>query len=281
LAGYELEETILAVTNGIPPMGFGTFRRTGGAGIEAILFALETGYRHLDTAQSYGTERECGEALRRSGLPRDDVFLTTKITGENCRRGKLIESLRRSNDTIGIDAVDLTLIHWPVTPGGRLPMEEYLPELAEAQDLGLTRLIGVSNFTIADIREAESILGTDWLATNQVERHPLLRNQRLVDACAAHAIAVTCYLPLARGRCAGIPQIEAVAAAHGATPHQIALAVSLNEGHIVIPTSGHHTRIAENFAARDITLTPDELAHLRTADRNERQINPAWSPAWD
>lgn len=271
----------MATTNGIPPMGFGTFGRTGSAGIEAILFALETGYRHLDTAQSYGTERECGEALRRSGLDRDAVFLTTKITAENCRRGRLIDSLRRSGETIGVDAVDLTLIHWPVSPAGKLPMEDYLPELAEAQDLGLTRFIGVSNFTIEHIREAEALLGSDWLATNQIERHPLLRNQKLVDACAAHAIAVTCYLPLARGRCAGVRVIEEVAAAHGATPHQIALAMSLNEGHIVIPTSGHPTRIAENYAAGAITLTPDELARLRTADRNARQINPPWSPAWD
>ena len=271
----------MAVTNGIPPMGFGTFGRTGSAGIDAIGFALETGYRHLDTAQSYGTERECGEALRRSGIARDAVFLTTKITADNCRKGRLIESLKRSNEAIGVDAVDLTLIHWPVSPAGKLPMDEYLPELAEAQDLGLTRLIGVSNFTIADIREAESILGTDWLATNQFERHPLLRNQKLVDACVAHAIAVTCYLPLARGRCAGVPEIEAIAAAHGATAHQVALAFSLTEGHIVIPTSAHPARIAENWAARNVALSPQDLDAIRALDRTDRQINPTWSPAWD
>jgi 2,5-diketo-D-gluconate reductase B len=271
----------MATTNGIPALGFGTFGRTGSAGIDALLFALETGYRHLDTAQSYGTEGECGEALRRSGIPRDEVFLTTKITGDNSRRGRLIESLKRSNETLGVEAVDLTLIHWPVSPNGRLPMGEYLRELAEAQDLGLTRLIGVSNFTIVDIAEAEEILGPNHLATNQFERHPLLRNQKLVDNCARHGIAVTCYLPLARGRCAGIPAIEAIAEAHGATPHQIALAVSLNEGHIVIPTSGQRDRIAENYAARSILLTPAELDAIRAIDRNERQINPIWSPAWD
>jgi 2,5-diketo-D-gluconate reductase B len=271
----------MATTNGIPALGFGTFGRTGSDGIDALLFALETGYRHLDTAQSYGTEYECGEALRRSGLPRDQVFLTTKVTGENCRGGRLIDSLKRSNEKLGVDAVDLTLIHWPVSPSGRLPMDEYLPELAEAQESGLTRLIGVSNFTIADVDEAETILGPQSLATNQFERHPLLRNQKLVDACTRRGIAVTCYLPLARGRCAGAAAIEAVAAAHGATPHQIALAVSLNEGPIVIPTSGRRERIAENLAAGDIRLSPDELDRLRAADRNERQINPAWSPAWD
>jgi len=271
----------MAVTNGIPAIGFGTFGRTGSAGIDAILFALETGYRHLDTAQSYGTERECGQALRRSGLAREEVFLTTKITGDNSRRGKLTDSLKRSNETIGVDAVDLTLIHWPVSPSGKLPMDEYLPELAKARDSGLTGLIGVSNFTIADLTEADAILGPAALATNQFERHPLLRNQKLVDACTARGIAVTCYLPLARGRCAGIPAIETIASAHDATPHQIALAVSLCEGHIVIPTSGHRERIAENIAARDIALSAEELETLRAVDRNARQINPSWSPAWD
>jgi 2,5-diketo-D-gluconate reductase B len=271
----------LTNTNGIPQIGFGTYGRTGDAGIESMLFALATGYRALDTAQSYNTEHECGEALRRSGLARDEVFLTTKITGDNSRRGKLIASLQRSLETLGVDSVDLTLIHWPVSPSGRLPMEEYLQELAEARNLGLSRLIGVSNFTIADLLAAEKILGPRQLATNQFERHPLLQNQKLVDFCTMHSIAVTCYLPLARGACAGVPAIETIAAAHGATPHQIALAFSLNEGHIVIPTSGHRSRIAENFAATAIKLTPSELTALRATDRHERQINPTWSPKWD
>ena len=270
-----------ATTNGIPALGFGTFDRTGTAGIATLLFALETGYRHLDTAQSYGTERECGEALRRSSLKRDEVFLTTKITSENCHGGDLIDSLKRSNETIGVDAVDLTLIHWPVSPDGNLPMHRYLAELAQAQASGLTRLIGVSNFTIADLVEAEGFLGPNRLATNQFERHPLLRNQKLVDFCASKNIAVTCYLPLARGACAGIPAIEAIARAHGATPHQIALAMSLAEGHVVIPTSGKHARIAENWAAPNIELSRAELATLRGVDRNERQIDPVWSPKWD
>src|SRR4051812_21244610 len=172
--------------------------------MRAILAALEIGYRHLDTAQTYGSEGHCGEALRRSGLKPPEVFVTTKITGDNCRGGRLIGSLKRSCDALGLDRVDLTLIHWPVSPRGELPMETYLPELAEAQEQGLTRLIGISNFTIADTERALSILGPNRIATNQVERHPLLRNQRLVDYSASKGIAITCYLPLARGRCAGV-----------------------------------------------------------------------------
>ena len=265
----------------IPPMGFGTFGRTGDQGIAAILVALETGYRHLDTAQSYDTEAECGEALRRSGLDRDEVFVTTKVTGENCRRGRLIASLEKSRDTIGVEALDLVLIHWPVGPAGRLEMAAYLPELMEAQGHGITRLIGVSNFTIADLDEAEKLIGPGRLATNQFERHVYLQNRKLVAACAHRDIAVTCYLPLARGATAGDPAIEAIARRHDASPHQIALAYSLNQGHVVIPTSGRHDRIRENFAAKDIRLSTDDLAAIRRLDRNDRRIDPVWSPDWD
>lgn len=267
--------------HGIPPMGFGTFGRTGEAGVAAILHALETGHRHLDTAQSYGTEFECGEALRRSGLGRDEVFITTKVGDGNCRGGRMVPSLRKSLEELGIEQVDLALIHWPVSPAGRLDMKVYLPELTEAQGLGLTRLIGVSNFTIADLEEASSILGPGRLVTNQFERHPYLQNDRLASHCGANGIAVTCYLPLARGACAGDPVIEPIAQRHGATAHQVALAFSLTQGHIVIPTSGRHERIEENFAAQQIVLTPEEIIAIQRVDRGARQIDPVWAPAWD
>jgi 2,5-diketo-D-gluconate reductase B len=265
----------------IPAMGFGTFGRRDDAGVRAITHALELGYRHLDTAQSYDTERECGEALRRSGLRRSDVFLTTKVTGANCAAGQLIPSLEQSAANLGVDAIDLTLIHWPVTPSGRLDMRRYLSELAEAQARGLTRLIGVSNFTIADLEEAKTSLGPGRLANHQFERHPFLQNQKLVNYCQYNGISVTCYLPLARGRCAGDPVIDRIAARHGATPHQIALAFSLNQGLIVIPTSGKHDRIRENLAAKDNVLSPDDLEAIAGRDKAERQIKPAWGPAWD
>jgi 2,5-diketo-D-gluconate reductase B len=265
----------------IPPMGFGTFGRTGEEGIAAILVALETGYRHIDTAQSYDTEHECGEALRRSGVPRDEVFLTTKVTGVNCTRERLIPSLEQSRETLGVETIDLALIHWPVTPSGRLDMKSYLPELIKAQEQGLTRLVGVSNFTIADLDEAESIIGTGRLATNQFERHPYLQNRTLVAECRRRGIAVTCYLPLARGACAGDPVIEAVAKDHGATVHQIALAYSLNQGLIVIPTSGKPERIRENYGAASIRLSPAELAAIDSRERNGRQIDPVWASPWD
>lgn len=271
----------MPVSGAIPPMGFGTFGRNGDDGISAILFALETGYRHLDTAQSYDTEFECGEAIVRSGLKRDDVFVTTKVTHENCRPGRLVTSLERSRDTMKLDRIDLTLIHWPVGPSGRHDLGSCMDQLMDAQSRGITGLVGVSNFTIADLEAAEKLVGPNHLATNQFERHPYLQNRKLVAWCTAHNIEVTCYLPLARGACAADPVMGAIGKAHGANAHQIALAYSLNQGHVVIPTSSRTSRIAENFAARDIVLSPDELARIDALDRNGRQINPVWAPQWD
>ncbi|RYE88766.1 MAG: aldo/keto reductase [Hyphomicrobiales bacterium] len=262
-------------------MGFGTFDRTGDAGIATLLLALETGYRHLDTAQSYGTEAECGAALKRSGLKRNEVFLTTKVTGENCQPGRLVASLEKSRENLGVDRIDLTLIHWPVGPSGTFDKSSMFDQLLDAQSRGLTRLIGVSNFTIADIEAAKPLLGNAKLATNQFERHLYLQNTRLVDYCKANGITVTCYLPLARGASAGDPVVEAIADKHNATPHQIALAFSMAQGHVVIPTSGKAERVRENFAAGAIKLSADEVAAIEKLDRNGRQINPAWAPNWD
>lgn len=265
----------------IPSIGFGTFDRTGEAGVEMMLVALETGYRHLDTAQSYVTEGECGEALRRSGLKRSEVFVTTKVTGENCQPGRMVTSLEKSRENLGVDRIDLTLIHWPVGPSGSFDKSSMFDQLLDAQSRGLTRLIGVSNFTIADLEASKPLLGTVKLATNQFERHPFLQNKKLVSYCEDNDIRVTCYLPLARGACAGEPTIEAIARAHDATPHQVALAFSLAQGHVVIPTSGKPERIRENFGATRIKLTADEVAAIEKLDRNGRQINPGWSPKWD
>lgn len=265
----------------VPRIGFGTFDRTGEAGIAILSLALETGYRHLDTAQSYGTERECGAALARSGLKRDAVFLTTKVTGENCQPGKLVASLEKSREALGVDRIDLTLIHWPVGPSGAFDKSSMFDQLLDAQSRGLTRLIGVSNFTIADLEATKPLLGSVKLTTNQFERHPYLQNKQLVKYCTDNGITVTCYLPLARGACAGDPTIEAIAKTHGATPHQVALAFSLAQGHVVIPTSGKPERVRENFDAAGLTLSAEEVERIEKLDRNGRQINPDWSPKWD
>jgi 2,5-diketo-D-gluconate reductase B len=265
---------------GIPAMGFGTYGRTGKAGVEAILVALETGYRHLDTAQDYGTEQPVGEAMKRSGLRREDIFVTTKIKTSNLAAGTLVPSLRQSIETLQVEQLDLTLIHWP-SPNNAVPLPVYIEQLAEAHALGLTRLVGVSNFTIAMLEEAQGILGDLPIANNQVELNPLLQNKKLASYCAEKEISVTCYLPIARGILGDVPEIVEIANRHGATPEQVALAFELAKGYIAIPTSGNAERIRSNFEATSLTLTADEIRTIEGVDRGQRVIDPDWGPDWD
>jgi 2,5-diketo-D-gluconate reductase B len=264
----------------MPRLGFGTYGRTGPDGVAAMLSALEVGHRHLDTAQSYGTERGVGEAIRRSGLQRDAVFVTTKITAGNLGAGALIPSLERSLEELRLDHVDLTLIHWPA-PNGEIPLPVYVEQLAEAKENGLTRWIGVSNFTIALVEEARRLLGEGQIATNQVELNPLFRNKKLADHCVAAGILVTCYQPIAQGRLGTDPVLQRIAERHGATPEQIGLAFELANGYAAIPTSGNPDRIRANFESRRIALSQAEIAEIETLDRGQRSIDPDWGPDWD
>lgn len=264
----------------MPLMGFGTFGRNGEEGIEAILTALEVGYRHIDTAQTYDTEAECGEAIRRSGVNRTDIFVTTKISTDNFGPGQLVPSLKRSLDQLGMDQVDLTLIHWP-SPHGKVPLNVYMEQLAEAHAEGLTARVGVSNFTIALLAQAQEIMGDLKLVNNQFENHPYLQNALLTEYCKRNDISVTCYLPIARNAIADDPVLQRVARAHDCTVQQAALAFSMARGLCVIPASANPDRIATNFAAQQIELTDAEVATIAAIDRNERQIDFDWAPDWD
>jgi 2,5-diketo-D-gluconate reductase B len=264
----------------IPALGFGTYGRWGAEGEAALAVALETGYRHLDTAQTYNTEVECGRALAASGLDRGAVFVTTKITAINYGPGKLIPSLKASLEALQLDRVNLTLIHWPA-PNGETPVPVYMEQLAEAQDQGLTDAIGVSNFTASLIDEALAAIPGHGLLTNQVELHPFLQNKRLEAHCRRIGVRLTAYRPIAEGRVGEDPVMQRIAAAHGATPAQVALAWHLAEGRIAIPTSGKTERIRENFAAQSLRLSKADIAAIRGLDRGERYIDPAWGPDWD
>lgn len=265
---------------GMPLFGLGTFGRTGPEGVEAILAALEIGYRHLDTAQTYDTERECGMALRKSGLRREEVFVTTKISTDNFGPGALVPSLRASLDRLQLEQVDLTLIHWP-SPRGKVELAVYIEQIAEAQALGLTRTIGVSNFPIAMLEAAQAILGDTKIVNNQFECHPYLQNRKLVSHCLDNHISVTCYLPIARGALAGDPRLEPLAERKGCTVEQLALAYALARGLAVIPASARRERLAGNFAATRISLDAAGMAILASVDRGQRYIDFDWAPAWD
>lgn len=266
--------------NGIPMLGLGTFGRKGPEGLDALLAGLEIGYRHIDTAQSYGTEENVGAAVKRSGLPRGDIFITTKIADTRLAKPEALESVERSLETLGVDAVDLLLIHWP-SQNDAVPFQDYMLALAEAKERGFARLIGVSNFPIALLQRSEDLLGKGTLSTNQVELHPYLQAPRLVAYARQIGLPLTAYRPLAHSRVNDDATLQRIASAHGVTPAAITLAFLMAEGHIVIPASSNRGRLEQNFAARTVTLSADDIETIRALDSGTRLVDPDKAPAWD
>jgi len=265
----------------IPAFGLGTFRLKGQTVIDSVRNALDVGYRAIDTAQIYENEAEVGQAIAESGVARDELFITTKIWIANFHHDALLDSLRESLRKLRTDHVELTLIHWP-SPKDAVPMAEYLGALAEAKSQGLTRQIGISNFTIAQTRQAIEILGAGAIATNQIEVHPYLQNRALIAFLKDEGIHVTAYMSLAYGEVLKDPIIQAIAERHQATPAQVALAWALQQGFAVIPSSTKRDNLAGNLLAADLRLSDEDMAQIATLDRGHRLANPeAIAPAWD
>jgi len=264
----------------MPPLALGTFRLKDQTVVDAVRSGLSLGYRHIDTAQIYDNEAEVGQAIVESGVPRAELFVTTKIWTESLAGDRLIPSLRESLARLRLEAVDLTLIHWP-SPGGAVPLKETLQALLDAQRQGLTRAIGLSNFTVAQMREAIELVGVAALATNQVERHPFLQNRAVVDFARAQGLHLTAYMPLAYGKVMAEPVLLDIAAKHGATPAQVALAWQLQQGLAVIPSSTRPANQASNLEAVSLRLDDADMARIAGLDRGERLANPDFAPAWD
>lgn len=265
----------------IPAFGLGTFRLTGQTVIDSVKTALGLGYRLIDTAQIYGNEADIGQAIAESSVPRGEIFLTTKIWTDNLGGDKLIASLKDSLARLRTEQVDLTLIHWP-SPGNAVPLPEYMAALAEAKAQGLTRQIGVSNFTIALLDEAIDAVGADQIATNQIEVHPYLQNRKLTAHARQRGIHVTSYMTLAYGQVLQDPVIQHIAQAHQASPAQVALAWALQQGYAVIPSSTKRDNLAANLRARQLRLSDDDMAAIAQLDRGTRLANPEGiAPAWD
>lgn len=264
----------------IPRLGLGTFRLSDAQIADSVGTALELGYRHIDSAQIYGTEAAVGRALARAGVPRPELFLTTKIWTDNLGRQRLIPSLEESLERLGTDYADLTLIHWPA-PAGGVPLGETLEALMAARERGLTRAIGVSNFTVAQLQAAIDIVGSEAIATQQIELHPYLQNRKVADFCRRHGIALTAYMPLAYGKVASDPVLQDIAAAHGATPAQVALAWLLQQGTAVIPSSTRRQHLADNLGAARLQLSAADQARIAALECNGRLADPDFAPAWD
>lgn len=269
------------VPNTIPAFGLGTFRLKDQVVIDSVKNGLELGYRVIDTAQIYGNEAEVGRAIAESGVPRSELFITTKVWTENLAGDKLVASIRKSLAKLRTDHVDLTLIHWP-SPKGAVPVAEFMGALAEAKALGLTRLIGVSNFTIALLREAMGAVGAGEIATNQIELHPYLQNRKLVAFADSEDIHTTSYMTLAYGEVLKDPVVQEIGKELEATPAQVVLAWAMQLGHAVIPSSTKREHQQSNLLATQLSLTDEQMARIAALDKGERMITPeALAPAWD
>ncbi|AKZ62618.1 aldo/keto reductase [Herbaspirillum hiltneri N3] len=264
----------------IPAFGLGTFRLKEQEVIDSVTNGLELGYRHIDTAQIYGNEADVGKAIAAAGVARKDLFVTTKIWTDNLGKDKLIPSLKESLDKLRTEQVDLTLIHWP-SPNDAIAVATYMEALAEARAQRLTRLIGVSNFTIAHLQQAIAAVGAAEIATLQVEIHPFLQNRKVVEFARAQGIHLTAYMPLAYGKVMTDPTLIGIAKAHQANPAQIALAWSLQQGFATIPSSTKRANLESNLAAQKIVLSDADMQAITKLDKGERLANPDFAPQWD
>ena len=263
----------------IPALGLGTWKLVGAECAQAVQWALAAGYRHIDTAAIYGNEEAVGAGLKAGALPRDAIFVTTKVWYEDLRPGDLERSAEASLRRLGLDHVDLLLIHWP---NPRIPLADSLRALGEAKRLGLTRNIGVSNFTSGMVAEAAALC-PEPLVANQCEYHPYLDQSPVLAACRRHGLALTAYCPLGRGELPKERIIQDIARRHGKTPAQVVLRWHVQQpGVAAIPKSGDRNRMAENLAVFDFSLDDDEMRCIAALARpNGRMVTPDWAPRWD
>jgi 2,5-diketo-D-gluconate reductase B len=262
----------------IPALGFGTYHLRGPEGVKAIRYALDVGYRHLDTAIRYENEAEVGQAVAESGVDRSAIFLTTKLRYADLARDDVRRRTAESLARLRTDHVDLLLVHWP---NETIALAETMAALAEVRALGQTRHIGVSNFPTSWMRTAIEGCGAD-IFTNQVEYHPFLRQNAVLDYVRARGILLTAAVPLARGAVADEPLLQKIAAHHGKSPAQITLRWLVQQPHVAaIPKSSRPERIRANFEIFDFALSADEMAAISALGENRRLVNPKWAPAWD
>jgi diketogulonate reductase-like aldo/keto reductase len=263
---------VLADGNQLPMLGLGVWQVPDGpVCVNAVRWALELGYRHIDTAQAYGNEASVGKALREAGVPRDEVFITTKFyPGRRDPVAEAEQSLRR----LGVDQVDLYLVHWP--RGG--PLRAW-PGMERARERGLAKSVGVSNYGAAELEQVIAA-GTVAPVVNQVEFSAPRYRRVLLDTCLRMGVALEAYSPLGTGRHLSNKVVAEVAARAGRTPAQVLLRWCLQHGVPVIPKSTHRDRIQENAQIFDFTLTDKDMAALDALDRTRGTARAHERPWW-
>lgn len=270
------DDRVLAI-NGttVPRLGLGTWRLTGAEGEAAVRDALELGYRHIDTARTYGNEHEIGEAVRTSGVPRDEVFLTTKVWFDDAEPDRLRASAEASLRDLGTEYVDLLLLHWP---NPDVPLEQSLQALGELKERGLARHIGVSNFPAGLLRDALEIAP---IFCNQVEFHPFLGQDEVLGIADEHDLMITAYAPLAHGRVFNDPVLDETAERHGTGPAQIALRWLLDHPRVaVLPKAASRRNRAANLDVWSVKLDDADSERIDRLPKDRRVFDPEWAPDW-
>ena len=270
---------ITAQSKKIPVLGYGTWQMKGDEGRAGVEKALEIGYRHIDTAQIYENEAEVGAGIAASGVKRSEIFLTTKVWITELHDGALQKSVDVSLKKLKTDHVDLLLIHWPVT---EVPFAEQMKALQSVQKDGKATLIGVSNYTVAQMKEVVEKIGAK-VVCNQVEYHPYLSQKPLLDYARAHGMFLTAYCPLARGKVANDAVLAKIAKKHGKTAGQITLRwLVQQDGVAAIPKAGSEKHMRENFDIFDFTLEASEMKEISSLARPDgRLVSPDFAPTWD
>ncbi|MFB6206263.1 MAG: aldo/keto reductase [Haloglomus sp.] len=266
-------------TREMPMLGLGTWQNDDhGQCVESVATALEAGYRHIDTAQAYGNEDAVGEGIERADVPREEIFLATKVWIDNLGRDDVIETTEDSLDRLGVDYVDLLYVHWPA--------REYVPEetLGAFQELrsdGKIERIGVSNFEPEHLERATEVLGEQPFA-DQIEMHPLLQQRELQRYADENGIELVAYSPLARGQVFEVDELTEIAEAHGVSEAQVSLAWLRESDVTAIPKATSQGHITDNWRSLDLELSEDEVATIDGIQRTDRRVHPGFAPdAWD
>ena len=269
------EELRAPLASGMPMLGLGTWQNKDPAQCtESVRTALETGYRHVDTAQAYGNEEAVGQGIAEADVDREDVFLATKIWIDNLAHDDVLETGRASLDRLGVDYLDLLYVHWPA---GEYDPQETLSALQELHDDGFVERIGVSNFAPRHLDEAQSELDMPLFA-NQVECHPLLPQEELRGYTDEHGIELVGYSPLARGAVFDVPEIQDVAEKHDVSEAQVSLAWLREKDVTAIPKATSAEHIRDNWTSLGVELDGEDVEKIDGVSRRERQVDPSFGP---
>jgi 2,5-diketo-D-gluconate reductase B len=260
----------------VPKLGFGTWEILGRDCEEAVADALEIGYRHIDTAQAYDNEAQVGKALAASDIPRQELWLTTKLWRDEFSADRVLPSTEGSLEKLQVNYVDLLLLHWP---NDAVPLEETLEALAGLREEGLIKHFGVSNFPAGMLRDALEVAP---IFADQVEFHPFLGQDELVALAAEKDFMVTAYSPLARGKVPGDETLRAIGEQYGKTAGQVALRWLLDKPNVAtIPKASSRERRLENFEVFDFELSDEDRATIDGLPKDGRILDPGFAPDWD